>query len=117
MINKKDAKLKVDQVKGTMAHLIGVPVLICLGPHEFEMVLSDVKLASISELALLPDKVYNAENGKQSTPQVMQFLFLTGESISIVLDDITDFSVGITGAMFKIGEEEFRIVYSSQNKG
>jgi hypothetical protein len=115
MLSKKDAKDRVQQIKSTMAHLLGVPVLVSLGPHEFSLQIANLDLATVASLAIAPEKVYNPETGKQTTPQVMQMLFSTGEVINVVLDDIDDFSVGISGAAFKIGKEELKVSYDRQN--
>lgn len=115
MLSKKDAKDRVQQIKSTMAHLLGVPVLISLGPHEFSLQITDLQLATVASLAIAPDKVYNPETDKQATPQVMQLVIASGESINVVLDDIDDFSVGISGAVFKIGKEELKVSYDRQN--
>ena len=115
MLSKKDAKDRVQQIKSTMAHLIGVPVLVRLGPHEFNMVIDSFELATIAQLAMQPDKVYNELTGKQATPQVAQLLFKTGESINITLDHIADLSIGVNGAVFKGGQEEVKITYDRTN--
>ncbi len=115
MLSKKDAKERVQQIKSTMAHLMGVPVLIRLGPHEFNMVIDSFELSTMAQLAMQPDKLYNELTGKQATPQVAQLLFKTGESINIALDDIVDLSVGVNGAVFKVGQEELKIIYDRTN--
>lgn len=115
MLSKKDAKVKVEQIKGSMKHLINVPVLVKLGPHVFEMQISDISLVTIASLAIQPDKVYNEHTGKQATPQVMEIRFTGGESIHIVMDDIDKFITGVSTAIFSIGSQELIIQYDSKN--
>ncbi len=113
MLSKKDAKLKVEQFKQAMAHMLNKDVLVCLGSHVFNMRIADLSIASVTALAIQPDKVYNEETGKGATPQVLEIRFETGESINIVIDDIEDFSVGIRSASFKIGGHNLVITYDS----
>lgn len=115
MLSKKDAKQKIEEIKRTMAHLLGVPVLVSLGPHEFSLVIADLTLPALNTIAVQPEKVYNPETGKQTTPQVMQILFQTGEAINIVLDDLDDFSIGISGAVFTVGDNVLKVSYDRKD--
>ena len=115
MLSKAGAKDRVVFYKNSMQHFIGLPVIVSLGPHKFSMVVSDVLLATLTELSLTPDKSLNLDTGKMYTPQVMQLRFQTGEAINLVIEDITDFSVGVREILFKLADEELRISYDRTN--
>lgn len=113
MLSKKQAKDKVAAINSAMEYLKGKPVQVKLGPHSFHLQLKDITVPVLADLALQPDKVYNEETGKYVTPSILQFKFFTGESINVVLDDLSDFTVGVNGATFKIGDQELFIGYDS----
>lgn len=116
MLNKKDAKVRVESYSARLSHMINHPVVLSLGPHRFHMKIEELGLSKLTELAITPDKVYNEETEKSQTPQVMYVKFVSGERINIVLDDIDEFNVGVDGAVFNIGSEVLRIEYDNQNK-
>jgi hypothetical protein len=83
------------------------PVTCTLGKHTFDIVITDVTIPKQTDVYNLPDKRINSA-GKQYTPPLLQIITSGGETIDIVIEDITKSYVNSQGLFLDVGTTRIR---------
>lgn len=109
-LSRKDATELADHYAQKVGHLIDQDITIVLGPHLLPVHLDCVRLARQADVKNLPDKV--AVSGERYTPSLLQFCF-DKDSIFVVMDDIKDTAITLSGVDFMMTNHVVRFLLRS----